>query len=251
MTAPHGSVTWLAQIKESTSIAAYRKAKRDLAKPETQQIPVGQETWEVQFDPEKNLPGERLKGNPDFAVISKGERQPVAKIYMPPDPTKSLEIANQMNTQLENQVKPLREDLNTIRQVRQLLSTDSGAANQQVRDLLAGMFANNRATNLLYSKNATFGSLANRMASTVSQFTTGKFNEESRRQLREMIDEMENKVIAPTMRGYVSTFKQRAKTGNVNPDLIDVPETPSADESSNMPTDAVKAAEEYLKKFDK
>jgi hypothetical protein len=234
------------QLEESTNMMKYRKEKRDSNKPITQQIPMGEETAEIQFDPEKKLEGERLPGNPDFAIISKGSRQPIAKIVMPPDHFAQLKAADTINAQLERQVDPYRQDMYAIRKMRDLLARDDGAATKQVMDELPGLFARNRTTNMLYSKNSSFGNIANRIANAVSQFSTGTFNEDSRRQLREMLDEMQKNVIRPAMVKHEKAFKERAEYGDVDPKLISIPDMPSEDESSTVDPKVQKQIDDFI-----
>lgn len=134
-------------------------------------------------------------------------------------------IIEATNKAIERSIKPIDEVQQQVTKVKELLAVDTPAAKKQVTELLTNVFDRTRATNLLFKENANFGTLAGRVTGGITSFVGGKYSAEQRKQIKEMMDEMEKNVIEPQRKRITEYYKGRAqKQYGINPDLIEVPD---------------------------
>ena len=118
-----------------------------------------------------------------------------------------------LNKTMQKEAKPLLEDRNRIQDVKALLAIDSPEADQQVRQSLVAVLGNfkGRATNLYYKDNKYFGNIANRLTGLAARFTSGRLASDDRTDLHKMLNDLETKLIDPTLTNIEANMKDHAK----------------------------------------
>lgn len=128
--------------------------------------------------------------------------------------------AASIRSEQEAQLKPVEEVALKISKIKQALASSTPASDVQVQQLLTDVFDDSRATNLLFSSNRNFGSLAGRMSGFISRAFTGQYSDEQRAQIRAMVDEMESNVVNPTRDRITTHYSDIARRSGVPADLV-------------------------------
>jgi hypothetical protein len=127
-----------------------------------------------------------------------------------------------LNAKTQAAAKPILTDRENLDSVRALLAQDSTYSDQQVRQILGGIFKGPRgvATNKFYADNKTFGDLSERVEGFLSKQLSGKFRDEDRVGLRRMVDETERTLIDPQLQNLEDSQRAHAKQYGLNPEDI-------------------------------
>jgi hypothetical protein len=127
-----------------------------------------------------------------------------------------------LNTKLQAVAKPILLDRSNLDTVRSLLAQDDSRSDQQVRQILGGIFKGPRgiATNKFYTDNKTFGDLSERVEGFLSKQLSGKFRDDDRAGLRRMVDETERTLIDPQLQKLEDSQRAHAKQYGLNPEDV-------------------------------
>jgi hypothetical protein len=127
-----------------------------------------------------------------------------------------------LNAKTQSAAKPILTDRENLDTVRALLAQDSTYSDQQVRQILGGIFKGPRglATNKFYADNKTFGDLSERVEGFLSKQLSGKFRDEDRVGLRRMVDETERTLIDPQLQKLEDNQRAHAKQYGLNPEDV-------------------------------
>lgn len=117
-----------------------------------------------------------------------------------------------LNRTLQAQAKPFLDDRERIQTVENLLKIDNSASDRQIQQDLVGISGSfkGKATNLYFKQNAHFGDMDDRLTSFVSKAFTGRYSAEDRKQIRDMLAGMRDKVIDPSLSKLESDQKRHA-----------------------------------------
>lgn len=117
------------------------------------------------------------------------------------------------NGTVQREAKPLLEDKRRIEDVQDLLRVNSPAADQQVHQALTSVLGNfkGRATNLFYKDNKNFGDVVDRIGGFLSRQFDGRYSEESRKQIADLMTQMKARNIEPALAKLESNAKTHAK----------------------------------------
>lgn len=129
-----------------------------------------------------------------------------------------------LNGELQKAADPLLKDRTTVTNVKNLLNVDSPVADQQIREALPALLGGlkGRATGAYYKDNKTFGDVVQRLSGFASQTFTGRYDEQTRKQLFTMLDSMEKGVLDPGLTRIEKDAKDRAKKYKLDDDLITI-----------------------------
>lgn len=128
----------------------------------------------------------------------------------------------QLVASAEKAAKPYFQDRGVTQSIKGLLSEGgSPAQDKQIQQLLTSLKSNGaRATNLYYKDNKNFGDFAQKIEGFASQTFTGRYSDEQRKQIFEMVDGMERKVIDPALRNLETDAKEKAKLYKLPTDAV-------------------------------
>lgn len=129
-----------------------------------------------------------------------------------------------LNTKVQREAKPLLEDLSRIRTVEGLLKIDSSAGDQQIRQGLTDLMGSfkGRATNLYYKDNKNFGDVVDKLNGVLSRSFTGRYSDNDRRQIRDLVSQMRKNSIEPTLANLEKGQKEHAKKYGLDADQVEV-----------------------------
>lgn len=124
--------------------------------------------------------------------------------------------------QAQKEAKPYFSDRSMTQAVKGLLAEGgSPAQDKQIQQYLTSLKTGvGRATNLYYKDNKNFGDFAQKIEGFASGAFTGRYSEEQRKQIFEMVDGMERKVIDPALRNLENDAKEKAKLYKLNPEPV-------------------------------
>jgi hypothetical protein len=127
-----------------------------------------------------------------------------------------------LNTKLQAVAKPILADRENLDTVRSLLAQDDPRSDQQIRQILGGIFKGPRgiATNKFYADNKTFGDIASRISGVLSKQLSGKFRDDDRAGLLRMVDETERTLIDPQLQKLEDSQRAHAKQYGLNPENV-------------------------------
>ena len=132
--------------------------------------------------------------------------------------------SEKLNSTLQSAAKPLLEDRQNIIDLKGLLAVDSPVADQQLhQDLtsLSGHFKG-RATNLFYKDNKNFGDVVQRLSGWASHAFTGRYDEQSRKDIHSMLDQLQRNVIDPSLSNLEKNQQEKAKKYGLDPSMVQV-----------------------------
>jgi hypothetical protein len=127
-----------------------------------------------------------------------------------------------LNTKLQAVAKPILADRANLAMVKALLTQDNPYADQQVRQILGGMYKGVKGlgTNKGYEDNKTFGDLSERVEGFLSRKLTGKFRDDDRAGLSHMVDEAERTLVDPQLQKLEDNQRAHAKQYGLNPEDV-------------------------------
>jgi hypothetical protein len=127
-----------------------------------------------------------------------------------------------LNTKLQAVAKPILADRENLDTVRSLLAQDDPRSDQQIRQILGGIFKGPRgiATNKFYADNKTFGDIASRISGVLSKQLSGKFRDDDRAGLLRMVDETERTLIDPQLQKLEDSQRAHAKQYGLDPEDV-------------------------------
>ena len=164
--------------------------------------------------------------------------------------------SEKLNSTLQSAAKPFLEDRQNITDLKGLLAVDSSVADQQLhQDLtaLSGHFKG-RATNLFYKDNKNFGSVVQRLSGMASHAFTGRYDEQSRKDIYDMLDKLQHTVIDPSLSALEKDQQKKAEKYGLDPSMVQVQGDFSRDGSApkpsagNIPPDIQDLLHKYGKK---
>lgn len=168
-----------------------------------------------------------LPGQPTAPAVAPSAPPAAAPAAMPipgsgPTP-KAVSTAAEMRKEQEAALKPLDDVQQNITRMKQLLATGGPASAQQIQEGLTNVFDKNRAYSSLLGMNKNFGTLQGRAAGFFGRMFTGDYTDQQRKDIRDMLNEMENNVIAPSRQRIISYHKGVASNAGVPAALIPTP----------------------------
>jgi hypothetical protein len=127
-----------------------------------------------------------------------------------------------LNAQMQAVAKPILADRANLELVRALLAQDNTYSDQQVRQILGGMYKGVKGlgTNKGYDDNKTFGDVSGRIEGFLSKQLSGKFRDDDRIGLRRMVEETERTLIDPQLQKLEDNQRAHAKQYGLNPEAI-------------------------------
>lgn len=150
--------------------------------------------------------------------------------------------ARRLRKEVETKIKPLDKVQQNITQAKELLALSTPASDLQLQMRLTDVFDKARATNMLFSANKNFGSIAGRVEGFIGRAFTGQYTDSQRREIRQMLDGMENDVIRPARAKINDHYGKIAKKSGVDSDLVVDPDlyasTPTAPTNPQAEADA-------------
>ena len=127
---------------------------------------------------------------------------------------------NSLARQAQAQTKPMIDVLQKTSQVRTLLQMGLPIADQQVKDAMVKLFSGAREGMYLYKQNSNFGDLWNRFSNTVSGVVQGRLSEEHRKEIAQMIDQMDNQLFVPEFERVSKRWRTTAEKEGFDPDIV-------------------------------
>lgn len=130
--------------------------------------------------------------------------------------------SEKLNTTLQAVAKPILEDRLRISELKGLLAVDSSEADQQIRQGLTGLMGHfkSHATMAFYKDNKNFGDVVQRLSGMTSHAFTGRYDEQTRRSLHNMLTKMETGVIDPKLTRLEQGQRAKAEKYGLDPELI-------------------------------
>lgn len=165
-------------------------------------------------------------------------------ILDPTSPT-AARLATGLRKEQTTALKPIDDVQQKVTKSKELLAQSTPAADLQLQMELTNVFDKARATNMLFSANKNFGSIAGRMEGFIGRAFTGQYTDSQRSQIRQMLDGMESDVIAPARQRIGDHYATLAKTSGVSKDLVKTPDF----YSSTAAKDPNAEAEAFMKGF--
>lgn len=136
---------------------------------------------------------------------------------------KAVSTAAELRKEQDSALKPLDEVQQNITRMKQLLATGGPASAQQIQEGLTNVFDKNRAYSSLLNMNKNFGTLQGRAAGFIGRTFTGDYTDQQRKDIRDMLNEMENNVITPSRQRIIGYHKGVASSAGVPANLIPTP----------------------------
>lgn len=129
-----------------------------------------------------------------------------------------------LSKEAQHEAEPLLKDLNTVHNIQNLLATDSPVADQQIRQALPALLGGlkGRATNPYYKDSAHFGDVVQKLSDVFSRGFTGRYSEETRRQISQLVTDMQENVLEPGITRIEKDQKSKAVKYGLDPELIEV-----------------------------
>ena len=164
--------------------------------------------------------------------------------------------SEKLNSTLQSAAKPFLEDRQNIVDLKGLLAVDSSAADQQLRQNLTALSGHfkGRATNIFYKDNKNFGSVVQRLSGMASHAFTGRYDEQSRKDIYDMLDKLQHTVIDPSLSALEKDQQKKAEKYGLDPSMVQVQGDFSRDGSApkpsagNIPPDIQDLLHKYGKK---
>lgn len=130
----------------------------------------------------------------------------------------------QLTKRYDAQAKPYFQDRSMTQQVKGLLAEGgSPQGDKQVLQLLTSLKSNiGKSTNLYYKESKNAGDMAERLSGAISQLVTGRLADSNRKEIYEMVDGLERRVIDPALRNLEQSAKKNAKLYKLDPDRIEL-----------------------------
>jgi len=154
--------------------------------------------------------------------------------------------ARRLRKEVETKVKPLDEVQRNITQAKALIAIGNEAADVQLNARLTDIFDKSRATNMLFTANKNFGSVAGRIEQHIGRFFTGKYSDSNRAKIYEMITEMENMVLKPSRQKINDHYGKIARKSGVDASLVVDPDL-YASTPTDAPTNPQAEADAFIK----
>lgn len=145
--------------------------------------------------------------------------------------------AEVLNAKTQREAKPMLTDLGNVEKVKALLRTNSSISDQQINQVLPSLIGElkGRATNVYYKDNRNFGNVAEKLEGMLSRGLSGRYSEEQRKQIYNMVDQLQKQVLEPGLDKLEKDQKRHATKYGIDPDLIEVQGKPDREEAPPKP----------------
>jgi hypothetical protein len=122
----------------------------------------------------------------------------------------------------ERTAKPLIDDRDRVTAVKSMLSkSNSSVGDHQVQEALSSVIGTlkSRATNVLYKDNKGFGDVIQRVDDFTSRTFTGRYSDQSRKDIFKMLDDYEG-LLDTSLTGVEKEAQRKGKAYNLDPERI-------------------------------
>ena len=136
--------------------------------------------------------------------------------------TAQLNAAMALNGRAQREVDKIVDTRSKLSIVRKLAEIGTPAGDKQLQTILPDLFRGTRQSAYLFKENSNFGTLYNRLENTLSKWYTGTISDTDRKDVANMIDQMDNTVLGPQIETVRNHYRNIAKKiPGVDPDLVD------------------------------
>lgn len=171
-----------------------------------------------------------VKGEPMFDFnanntgnYSTGESLPTALGQARAAAGSSTSVAhlNPLMARMERDIKPLNDAQLVGNEIRSLFDSGQAVATAQVQQLLTQYLGKARMTNKLYADNKSFGNFEQRLVNMVSRFASGKYSDDDRKQVLNMVDSMDKTFFSPARKNVETKYQKQLKLMGGDPSFAD------------------------------
>lgn len=155
-----------------------------------------------------------------------------------------LKFTGELSDRYSRDVKPLSELQLNINKAKSLAAEDTPAGDIALQQTLTQLSRGARSTNAQMQAYGNFGDLPQKIVGKINRFLTGKYTPEQRQQVIELLDQLQNQVVTPSIEGANKYFTGIATRHNLDPRDIIPPTLQIKDKSV---TSAQQEADDYLK----
>lgn len=131
--------------------------------------------------------------------------------------------AERIRGDIDKAVKPLDDMQQRLTGIQQLLATGTPLANTQIQQALTGVMNDARPYGNLMKENENFGDLQGRVSGFFSQKFAGTYSDEQRRQIQQMVTDLQNKVVTPVRDRIVQQQQNIGAAMNIPASLLPAP----------------------------
>lgn len=136
------------------------------------------------------------------------------------------EAIEKFNKDLAKDATPYLKDRENLETVKNIIKQDSAPSDQQLHQMLPGIFQGfkNRATTAYYKDNKYFGDIVNKIESFGARAFEGRYSEDDRKNIMDMVMYMEKNVTDPALKSLKGKYQDRVrKFAPDDTDSIDLP----------------------------
>lgn len=155
---------------------------------------------------------------------------------------RTAQLTTKLNSAVQREAAPYLKDMEVANTLRGFLSANSPTADQQVQQILPSLLGSlkGRATNPYYKDNKFYGDLVQKFESATSRIFTGRYSEQDRKQMMDMLDVVEREINIPALNRLEQQQKRQAVKLGADPDAVEIlggfPRTPGISTAANPPS---------------
>lgn len=135
----------------------------------------------------------------------------------------AFQQTTKINNDVQKEAKPYLADRAMTQDVLGLLQENSPAADKQLQQRLTSLKTGiARATNLYYKDNKNFGDVSEKISGFLSQTFTGRYTEDQRKEIYDLVKGMQTRTIDPALRNLENDAKKQGERFKLDRDAINI-----------------------------